>query len=394
LKLRAGLGQSAGFPGGFPTVNTVNQTTQVNGGAIGSVITNSISGFQANPDLKPELLSEFELGFEALFFDRRINLDVSYYDRTTKNLIVFKPLPPSTGFTQTQANVGKVEGDGLEIDLGIDLFRSEEADGFNWNAAINFTTNKQIVTEQDDDQIVFAGSTAAFLGGNAAIRGEQLGVIVGRRIARDADGNFLVNGAGNYAFEDNIVLDDGRSITPIIGNPNPDYIMNWNNSISYKNFNFSFQLSHTVGGDIASSTIATLLGRGLIVEDRKNTFILPGISQATGQPNTLQINNSQYYFSNLLFGPKELQIYDASVIRLQEVSLSYSLPSKILDKTPFGSVSITASGFNLWYDAYNTPDAANFDPNVAGVGVGNGRGFDYLNGPSSKRYGLSVKLTF
>lgn len=394
LKLRATIGQSAGFPEGYPTVNTVNQTTQVNGGAVGSVITNSISGFQANPDLKPELLSEVEIGFESLFFDRRINLDVSYYDRTTKDLIVFKPLPPSTGFTQTQDNVGKVEGTGLEIDLGVDIFRSEEADGFNWNAAINFTTNKQIVTEQEDDQIVFAGSTAAFLGGNAAIRGEQLGVIVGRRIARDADGNFLVNSAGNYAFEDNIVLDDGRSITPIIGNPNPDYIMNWNNSISYKNFSFNFQLSHTVGGDIASSTIATLLGRGLIVTDRKNTFVLPGISQATGQPNTLQINNSQYYFSNLLFGPKELQIYDASVIRLQEVSLSYSLPKKILDKTPFGSVSITASGFNLWYDAYNTPKRANFDPNVAGVGVGNGRGFDYLNGPSSKRYGLSVKLTF
>ena len=243
-------------------------------------------------------------------------------------------------------------------------------------------------------KIIYAGSLNPVLGGNAAVEGEQLGVIAARRIARDADGNFLVNGAGNYAFEDEITLDDGRTITPIVGNPNPDYIMNWNNSISYKNFSFNFQLSHTVGGDIASSTIATLLGRGLIVTDRKNTFVLPGISQATGQPNTLQINNSQYYFSNLLFGPKELQIYDASVIRLQEVSLSYTLPKKILDKTPFGSVSITASGFNLWYDAYNTPKRANFDPNVAGVGVGNGRGFDYLNGPSSKRYGLSVKLTF
>ena len=128
--------------------------------------------------------------------------------------------------------------------------------------------------------------------------------------------------------------------------------------------------------------------------DRNKTFILPGILESTGQPNTLQINNSQYYFSNLLFGPKELTIYDASVLRLQEVSLSYSLPRAVLDKTPFGALSITASGFNLWYDAYNTPDAANFDPNVAGVGVGNGRGFDYLNGPSTKRYGLSVKLSF
>ena len=74
--------------------------------------------------------------------------------------------------------------------------------------------------------------------------------------------------------------------------------------------------------------------------------------------------------------------------------MSYSLPSRILDKTPFGNVSISLQGFNLWFDAYNTPDGANFDPNVQGVGIGNGRGFDFLNGPSSRRYGFSVKTTF
>lgn len=393
LKLRAGLGQSAGFPSGYPTVNTVDQTTQLAGGAGGPIVGNTINNFQANPGLKPELISEIEVGFDARLFDNRINLSVSYYDRTTQDLIVFKPLAASTGFTQTQENIGKVEGNGWEADFGFDIFKNDEG-GFNWNSRVNFSQSEQIVTEQSDDQIIYAGSTAAFLGGNAAILGEQLGVIVGRRIARDASGNFLVDGNGNYATEDNIVLPDGRSITPIIGDPNPDYVMNFINSISYKNFNLGFQISHTKGGDIASTTIATLLGRGLIVTDRRETFILPGVSQATGQPNTLQINNSQYYFSNLLFGPKELTVYDASVIRLQEISFGYSFPQKLLDKSPFGALSITASGFNLWYDAYNTPDRANFDPNVAGVGVGNGRGFDYLNGPSSRRFGLSVKASF
>ena len=221
-----------------------------------------------------------------------------------------------------------------------------------------------------------------------------MGVIVGTRVKRDADGNLLVDTSGNYISEGNIVLPDGRSITPIIGNPNPDYVMNFINSLSYKNFNLGFQISHTKGGDIYTSTVSTLLGRGLIPEDRKNTFILPGISEATGLPNTLQINNSSYYFNNVLFGPSELQVWDGSVVRLQEVSFGYSFPEKFLDKTPFGSLSITASGFNLWYDAYNTPEAANFDPNVAGTGVGNGRGFDFLNGPASKRYGLSIKASF
>ena len=396
LKLRAGLGTSAGFPTGFPTVQNLNLAINVNGGANGPVTTNAISGFRANPDLKPELISEFEVGFDSRFLNNSVNLNVSYFDRSTEDLIVFKPLAPSSGFTQTQDNIGKVEGDGWEVDLSVDLFKSDKEDGFNWNSRVNFTQSEQIVTEQEEDQILFAGSTAAFLGANAAIRGEQLGVIVGTRILRDDAGNFVVNSAGNYVTEDQVVLDDGRQITPIIGNPNPDYVMNFINTLSYKNFNLGFQFSHTKGGDIASSTIAVLLGRGLIVEteDRANTFILPGVSQSTGQPNEIQINNSQYYFSNVLFGPKELQVYDASVIRLQEVSFGYSVPKKWLEKTPFGSLSVTASGFNLWYDAYNTPDGANFDPNVAGVGIGNGRGFDYINGPSSRRYGLSIKASF
>jgi len=407
LKLRAGLGTSAGFPGGslasaYPTALTVGQSTQGNGGSIGAVVLNTISDTNANPDLKPELISEFEVGFDSKFLDNRVSLNLSYFDRQTSDLIVNnKPLPASSGFTQTQVNIGKVEGDGWEIDLSADLFKND-GNGFNWNSRVNFTKSEQIVTEQEDDEIVYAGFSNQ---GNAAIKGKQLGVMVGSRIERDADGNFLVDTAGNYVIGTQMAINDAgeevpigtpgsRTINPIVGNPNPDYVMNFINSISYKNFSLNFQFSHTKGGDIHTSTVSTMLGRGLIVEDRKNTFILPGVSQATGQTNTLQINNSSYYFNNILFGPSELNVYDASVVRLQEVSFGYSFPEKFLEKTPFGALSITASGFNLWYDAYNTPDRANFDPNVAGIGVGNGRGYDYLNGPSSKRYGLSIKASF
>lgn len=109
--------------------------------------------------------------------------------------------------------------------------------------------------------------------------------------------------------------------------------MNVSNTITYKNFNFGFLVNYTKGGDILSSTISTLLGRGLIEEtvNRERTFVLPGVNQQ-GQPNNVQINNSDYYFTNVLFGPNELQIYDATTIRLQEVSLGYSLPSKFLEK--------------------------------------------------------------
>ena len=171
--------------------------------------------------------------------------------------------------------------------------------------------------------------------------------------------------------------------------------MNVRNSFSYKNFTFGFQFNYTQGGDINSQTIATLLGRGLITEtiNREDTYILPGVD-ASGNPNRVQINNSDYFFSNIFGGPDELQVYDATTIRLQEVSFSYSVPKKFLEKTPFGALTFTASGSNLWYDAINTPNGANFDPNTSGTGVGNGFGFDFINGPSARRYGFSVKATF
>ncbi|WP_282074519.1 SusC/RagA family TonB-linked outer membrane protein [Maribacter aquivivus] len=391
LKLRAGLGQSATFPTAYPTISVVEQNTQVFGEG-GEVTTNQVAGFKANPDLKPEILSEFEVGFESKFFSNRVSLDFTYFDRTTKDLIVREPLSPSTGFTFTQSNVGKIEGDGIEIDLGVDWFRSDDRSGFNWNTRANFTKNKFTVTEQEQDIIIYAGSSTLSVGGNAAIKGEQLGVIVGDAIARDADGNFLIDDGGDYVTTEI----DANGNVPIIGNPNPDYIMNIINSFSYKNWNLGFQISHIKGGDVVSNTIGTLLGRGLITEtlDRENTYILPGVSQSTGEVNNKQINNSTYYFNNILFGPTELKVYDASVLRLQELSLGYTFPAKALERTPFGSLTITAQGFNLWFDAYNTPEGANFDPNIQGAGVGNSQGFDFINGPSSRRYGISLKATF
>jgi hypothetical protein len=342
--------------------------------------------------LKPELLEELEFGVETKLWKNRISLDFTYFKKKTNDLIVQRPLAPSTGFTVTQSNVGEIQNEGFEADFGIDLVRSEN---FSWNSRVNFYADNPVVTEQDEDQIFYAGSLAEggglFRGSNVAQKGKSLGSIVGTAIQRDDNGNFLVNAAGNYQ----VAEQDADGFAPIIGDAVADYTMNFINTLRYKSLSLNFQINHTAGGDMLSSTVATLLGRGLIVEtaDRLGTYILPGV-KADGSVNNTQINNSTYYFSNLLFGPTETRIYDASVIRLQEVSLTYALPTKFLEKTPFGQLTFTVQGFNLWYDAYNMPDGANFDPNVQGVGVGNGQGFDFINGPSARRYGFTVKASF
>ncbi|MEH6406039.1 MAG: SusC/RagA family TonB-linked outer membrane protein, partial [Leeuwenhoekiella sp.] len=387
LKLRAGYGASANFPSAYPIANTLKLDTQAfidDGGSF--VVTNTTDESLGNPNLKPETLTELEFGIESRWWKNRISLNASYFDRVTKDLIVNRDLDASTGYTDTQTNIGEISVKGLELDLGVDVIKSKESGGFNWNVNANFSTIDPIVKDlgADTDLIVYSGFSNL---GNAAIPGEALGTIVGSRILRNENGELVTNSQGDY------VVESGQFA---IGNPNPDYTLNVGSTMTFKNISFNFLISHVSGGDIYSQTIATLLGRGLTTDtdDRINTFILPGVNQDTGAPNTIQINNSQYYFDNILFGPDELQIYDGSVVRLQEVSLGYSLPPSILERTPFGSLRITFSGYNLWYDAYNTPDGINFDPNVAALGVGNGQGFDFLSGPSSKRYGLSIQASF
>jgi hypothetical protein len=392
LKLRAGYGTSANFVTGYPTVTLANLNTQAFQDDEGTdVVSKTTRSRIGNPDIKPELFEEIEVGAEGKLFNR-FNFDVSYFQRTTNDLIVEdQQIPASTGALFIDNNIGEIQSNGIEADLGLDVFKGGKK-GFNWTLNVNFTTFESEVIDlgQDTEAIVYAGFTNL---GNFARVGRPLGTIYGSRVARDAAGNLLVNAAGNYVSED---LDE-QDLLPEIGDANPDFVMNYNSTMSWRGISLNVAVNHVSGGDIYSTTVATLLGRGLTTdtEDRLGTYILSGVQQDTGLPNNIQINNSDFYFTNgFASQANELSVYDASVLRLQEVSLGYSLPKRYLEKTPFGSMRFKFSGFNLWYDAYNQPEGINFDPNTAALGAGNGQGFDFLTGPSSKRYGFSINATF
>jgi hypothetical protein len=94
-------------------------------------------------------------------------------------------------------------------------------------------------------------------------------------------------------------------------------------------------------------------------------------------------------------GVAETEVYDGTTVRLRDISLAYTLPTSILDKTPFGELTLTLSGQNLWYDAINMPEASNADTEVNSLNAaGNGLGIDFLTGVSSKRFGASLRAKF
>ena len=195
-----------------------------------------------------------------------------------------------------------------------------------------------------------------------------------------------MNNVGSYVVGSN---DD------VIGDPNPNFTANWINNFSWKGFSFGWQWDYIDGGDIYSSTVQALLARGNTVDtdvDRFLPLILPG-ELADGTPNNIQTYIGDAFF-DAYFGASEGGVFDATVIRLREVSLSYVLPESLLENSPFGRIGITLSGQNLWYNAPNFPVGINFDPEVLSLGVGNGRGFDFRTGPTAKKIGFTLNATF
>jgi len=392
LKLRVAYGTSAGFPSPYRTRNTLDQNAIAfsRGGSLTQ--THSVSNSLGNVNLKPELIEELEFGVEAAMFNNKLNLDISLFEKNTNDLITDSPIDPATGFTKTLINIGNIRTRGVEFQAIVNPIST--AAGFNWNSIVNFSLYRSVTTELGDlDEVLIAGATDL---GNFAIEGEPFNVIKGIGFARDPDGNPIVLSDGVYQADPNL---------KIIGDPNPKFTTSWINTISYKGFTLSAMLEYRHKGDIYSTTVTSTLARGVTkdpVVDRELSFIMPGVRQdgtnEDGTPryikNDIQISASDYFFSGYQGRTREPNVFDGSTIRLREVSLGYEISNKVMAKTPFKKASVALSASNLWFKALNFPPNMNFDTDVLGTGVGNGLGFDFVTGPSSRRVGGTITLVF
>lgn len=387
LKFRVGYSTSARFPTAYNTRPSLAiQTNAFVDKAGNSVNINAISDRLANQDLKPELLREVEAGAEAKFLNNRLSLDLTFYRRTAKDQILDRQLDQSTGYQVVAVNAGSVYNKGIEMALGYTVIKRRD---FAWQVDANFTLNRSKVYDMPDDikQIVISGFSNL---GTFAINNQPLGVLQGSYVQRDAtkSNQPIVDALGNYLASTDI---------KVIGDPTPDYKLTGISTLSYKSFSFRMQWDYTKGGDMYSTTVRTLLARGLTKDtdfDRTKGYILPGVKQ-DGTPNDYVQDLTNIYFNSYGLGTNDYSVWDATVIRLREVSLSYAIPDAILKKTPFGTASITLSGQNLWYNAPNFPRYTNFDPETSSFSVGNGaRGLERLTAPSSRRIGVSLRVSF
>lgn len=391
LKLRVGYGTSANFATPYRTRPYLTLGANAGVDNQGNVITLSLPDLLANPDLRPELQKELEAGLDVRLFDNRVGIDLSFYDRTAEDQIVERPLDPSTGYTSTFINAGTISNKGIELGVTLTPIRTKD---FSWNLRANFTKNKSLVEDlpEGSEEILIGGYSNL---GNFAVKGEPFGVIKGTYAVRDGEdgrtGNYLITPNGDYKISSEVA---------IIGDPNPDFMLSGFTDINFKGFSLAGQVDYVQGGDIFSYSASTLVGRGVAKEleafNPELTVILPGVLEETGEVNNIPMPASGVFFGNTIIGggPDDRGIYDATRIRLRELSLTYSLPKKLMGNSFISGATISLVGNNLWFRAFNTPKYSKVDPDRTAFGTGNGFGFDFLGGPSAKRYGVNVKFNF
>ena len=353
------------------------------------VLTPSKDNVKMNDQLKPEIATSYEVGLDMKFFDNRLGFDFTYYYSKTKNQIM--KVPAAAPWSGGQwVNAGLISNQGVELMIYSTIVDTKD---FTFDLNVNMAHNVSMVKELAPDYNVsymFFNGDGNFPIKVGAREGEKLGEIyAGTLYQRDDQGRILINKENGLPMT---TTDEAERVANPIGNIQPKLTMSVSPTFTYKGVTLSAMFDMKFGGDIFSYSEMNATGSGLAArtanrgEDNGYMMVFPGVYE-DGTPNTTKISASQYYGSLL---PEDF-LYDASFIKLKELSLGYSFPSKLLKKTPLSSLNVSFVARNLCYLLKHTPGTSpegGYDTTMFSQAI------DYAALPYTRTFGLSVSLGF
>jgi TonB-linked SusC/RagA family outer membrane protein len=321
-----------------------------------------------NPDLKWETTTQTGLGFDLSMFKSRVNLNFDVYYNHTKDLLLDRPIPGSSGFSTISSNIGQLENKGIEVVLN--TVNIDKA--FTWTSSLNFAANRNKVLSLYENQPI----TDMGRGGNSVQVGEPIGVFYGLNcLGVDPT-------TGNLVYEDingdGIITSDDRVIT---GNPNPDFTMGFTNVFSYKSFELSVFLQAVYGNDIFNGTLIYLeSGTG---EDNQTTR-MNGRWKQPGDITQFPKAGDSYLSSRF--------IEDGSFLKVKNITLSYNFNKKWIKKIGMKSAKIYATIQNL----YTFTNYFGMDPEVNYYGGSSNiiTGTDFFTYPQSRTFLVGLSFLF
>ncbi|HLO92398.1 MAG TPA: SusC/RagA family TonB-linked outer membrane protein [Lentimicrobium sp.] len=367
----------------------------------------SVPNTKNNPNLEPERTTSLEAGLELGMLTNRIKLDLSVYKDNTVDQIIPVEVSPTTGYTTKFVNAGEVQNTGIEIQLTGSPIANNNA---RWDITLNWAkNNNEVVSLAPGLENLQLASLQGGITINARV-GEPYGTIQGTDYVYHENGQRMVGANGYY-------LQTATSDI-VLGNVNPDWIGGINNRFSYKGWALSFLIDMQQGGDIFSLDQYYGLATGLyeetdFINDLGNPVrdpiayndpevgfesgyapnsggvLLEGVTEE-GTPNTRRVAGNDYRVFGYARNPNKAFVYDASFVKLREVTLTYTIPGKVLDKSFIRGASFSLIGSNLWIIHKNLPHA---DPE-ASQSSGNVQGWQSGVMPTTRNVGFSVNLNF
>lgn len=337
-------------------------------------------------NLKPERTKSYEIGAEMRFLNDKLNFNVTLYDATTRDQVFTITAPTGAGATNFYINGGTIQNRGIEASLSYNA----KIGNVSWSPGVNFTLNKNRIKSLSDlltsDRFVLQSGnrlTNLFLlrPGSELLNGRKYGSYM------DLFGKtYQYNEDGSQKFDATTGLPVLSTQTDqYIGNANPDFLLNFNNNFSYKNFSLSFLIDGRFGGLVSSSTQQWLDYKGLSQRsaDARNN----GGVMVNGQ----LIDAETYYgfiSAKADAGAVATEYsYSSTNIRLRELAIGYTIPK--LGNT-IKNVNISLVGRNLFFFHKKAP----FDPELALSTENSGQGFESFQLPSAASLGATVRVNF
>jgi TonB-linked SusC/RagA family outer membrane protein len=334
--------------------------------------------WRANPNLINETIKSTEVGLELLF-GNRFGLDVTFYQTNAIDQVLKMDLPPATGFKYFNINGGEVRNRGLEVTINA---TPVIAGDFSWETSVNWSMNRNKILDLsggNNRQVLSLGASPITV---VAEENGSYGDMYGTAYLRDDNGNIIIDANGIP------VADSERKK---LGNVMPDGIFGWSNTLRYKNLDLGFLIDMNYGGEIymGSINLGTASGTLALTEkNREGGLIVKGVQEGGGA-NTVAITSEQYWKG--ISGINEAFIYDATSIRFRELTLGYTLPSSILEKTPFRTIKAGIVARNLFM-IYSKTEG--FDPEATYSASSSALGMEYGSMPTLRSIGFNVKLGF
>lgn len=330
-------------------------------------------------NLKPEMSTSFEVGTEWKLFNNRLDFDFTFYKSNTKNQLFTLPSSAGASYKYYYVNAGDIQNTGLEVTLGVTPVMT---DNFRWKTGFNFSTNKNEVKKLHKDLPTFVYGDEGFSSSYSMrlVEGGSFGDIYGKAFDRDESGVIKYGEDGMP-----LIVGDGNTIK--VGNSNPDFMLGWSNTITYKGLSLYMLVDGRFGGDVLSQTQAILDQNG--VSKISGDARLAGFVDLEGH----RIDNVKSFYEQVggRSGVTEHYMYSATNIRLRELSLAYTFPKKWMEKTNFiKDIQLSLVARNLFFIYKDVP----FDPDAV-LSTGNdNQGIDVLGMPTTRSMGFNVKFTF